>query len=77
VNENLQALIAGVTAGAAEGAAALRRSGLAVELDAYTVKASIDGADGAPSASIRVDFVVPPRGRAHLDVVGETSPISA
>ena len=78
VNETLQALIAGITAGAAEGAAALRRNGLAVELDAYTVEARIDGDGGPPSASIRVDFVVPPR-RAGvlLDVVGEAAPIGA
>ena len=60
MNETLQAIIAGITAGAAEGAAALRRSGVAVELDAYSVEARIDGAGGPSSTSIRVDFVVPP-----------------
>lgn len=76
MSETLQELIAGVTAGAAEGAAAPRRNGLDLELDAYTVEARIDGDGGSPSASIRVDFVVPPR-RVHLDVVGEAAPIGA
>ena len=47
--------IAGVAAGAAEGASALRRTGLDVRLEAYSVEARI--ADGS-SAEVRIDFVV-------------------
>jgi hypothetical protein len=60
MDETLRELIAGVAAGAAEGAAALRRSGVAVELDVYSVEAHIDGL--APTASVRVDFVLPGAG---------------
>ncbi|HEX5630473.1 MAG TPA: hypothetical protein VFY15_02310, partial [Acidimicrobiia bacterium] len=55
VEETLRTLIAGVAAGAAEGAEALRSRGIAVELDAYSVEAKLDSA--APVASVRVDFV--------------------
>lgn len=60
MEETLRALIAGVAAGAAEGAEALRNCGIPVELDSYSVEARLDAA--APMASVRVDFVLsPPR----------------
>ncbi len=63
MEESLRTLIAGIAAGAAEGAEALRRSGIDLELDAYSVEARLDGAAAAPVASVRLDFVVasPPR----------------
>lgn len=57
MEETLRSLIAGVAAGAAEGAEALRNRGIAVELDAYSVEAKLDAA--APTALVRVDFVIP------------------
>ncbi len=64
MEERLRTLIAEIAAGAAEGAAAMRRSGIELELDAYSVEARIDGTAATPPvASIRVDFVAtaPPR----------------
>ena len=61
MENTLRALIAGIAAGAAEGAEALRERGVAVELDVYSVEARIDAAAPVPTASIRVDFVVPTR----------------
>lgn len=60
MDETLRALIAGVTEGAAEGVAALRRHGLELELDVYSVEARLG--EGTPTASIRLDFVVPSPG---------------
>ena len=56
MEETLRSLIAGVAAGAAEGAEAMRRRGIAVELDAYRVEAQLDRAD--PSALVRIDFIL-------------------
>jgi hypothetical protein len=58
VEETLRELIAGVAAGAAEGAEALRRRGIPLELDAYSVETRIDRDE--PVTSIRVDFIVTP-----------------
>ena len=58
MEETLRSLIAGVAAGAAEGAEALRSRGIALELDGYSVEARIDAV--APTASVRVDFVIAP-----------------
>ena len=52
----LRELIAGVAAGAAEGAEALRHRGIPLELDAYSVETRIDRDE--PVTSIRVDFIV-------------------
>ena len=52
----LRELIAGVAAGAAEGAEAMRPRGIPVELDAYSVETRIDRDE--PVTSIRVDFIV-------------------
>lgn len=60
MEETLRSLIAGIASGAAAGAEALRRSGIELELDAYSVEARLDGASAsAPVASVRLDFVVP------------------
>jgi hypothetical protein len=67
MEELMRSVIAAITAGAAEGAASLRRSGVAVELDIFSVEARIDS---TPTASVRLDFVVPASGRA----VDETGP---
>ena len=56
MEETLRELIAGVAAGAAEGAEALRRRGIPLELDAYSVETRIDRDE--PVTSIRVDFIV-------------------
>ena len=56
MEEVMRSIIAAISEGAAEGAAALRRSGVAVELDIFSVEARIDS---TPTASVRLDFVVP------------------
>lgn len=58
MDDALRALIAGVAAGAADGVAALRDRGLVAQLDRYSVEAVLDGEDRAPSASVRLDFVM-------------------
>jgi hypothetical protein len=59
MEETLRAVIAGIAAGAAAGVEVLRRSGIDLELDAYSVEARLDGAAAGPVASVRLDFVVP------------------
>lgn len=59
MEETLRSLIAGAAAGAAAGAEALRRSGIELELDAYSVEARLDGTSvGSTVASVRLDFVL-------------------
>jgi hypothetical protein len=64
MEEMLRVVIAGIAAGAAAGVEALRRCGIDLELDVYSVEARLEGAGGGPVASVRLDFVVPtaPRG---------------
>ena len=55
----LRELIAGVAAGAAEGAEALRRAGQEVRLDDFQVEAVIDSGDGSASTlALRLHVVV-------------------
>lgn len=78
MEEVMRSVIAAITAGAAEGAAALRRSGVAVELDIFCVEARVDS---NPTASVRLDFVVPASDRpgegpgAGSAIVREASPV--
>lgn len=50
-------MIAEAAAGAGDGADALRRSGIPVELEGYTVEVLVDSTDMVPAASVRVTFV--------------------
>lgn len=50
-------MIAEAAAGAGDGADALRRSGIPVELEGYTVEVLLDPTDTVPAASVRVTFV--------------------
>ena len=63
MHETLRSLIAGVAAGAADGAAALRDTGVTLELDMYSVEATVDSEGRPAGAIVRVDFVlsVPPQ----------------
>lgn len=61
MDEVLRSVIAAITVGAAEGAAALRNSGVAIELEVFSVEARIDS---TPTASVRLDFVMPMTPRA-------------
>jgi len=54
-------MIAEAAAGAGDGADALRRSGIPVVLEGYTVELLVDATDSIPAASVRVTFV-PERG---------------
>lgn len=54
-------MIAEAAAGAGDGADALRRSGIPVVLEGYTVELLVDAIDSVPAASVRVTFV-PERG---------------
>lgn len=64
MEERVQALIAGIAAGAAEGAAALRERGMVVGLDVFAVEARIEGTASGPTASIRIDIATAPPDQA-------------
>ena len=73
MEETVRALIAGIVAGAAEGAEALRRGGVALTLDGYSVEGKLEGA--GPVACVRVDFIAGSE-VVGSRVVGEGAPIS-
>jgi len=54
--EDVRRIIAQVAAGAGDGADALRRAGVPVELEGYTVELVVDPCDSAPAASVRLTF---------------------
>lgn len=54
MDEVLRSVIAAITVGAAEGAAALRDRGVAIELDVFSIEARVDA---SPTALVRLDFV--------------------
>ena len=54
--DRLQRIIEAVASGAGEGAAALRRSGLAVILDDFALEVRV-AADSAVSAEVRIAFI--------------------
>jgi hypothetical protein len=57
LNEDLRGAIADIAAGAADGAAALRSTGVYLELEGYSVESMLD-MGGRPSlVTVRVDFV--------------------
>ena len=62
--EDVRRMIAEAAAGAGDGADALRRSGIPVELEGYTVEVLFDSVE-APAASVRVTFVPRGPGAAH------------
>jgi len=64
-------MIAEAAAGAGEGADALRRSGIPVVLEGYTVEVLVD-ADDLPAASVRVTFR--PAAPEGSGIVREASP---
>lgn len=55
--EDVRRMIAEAAAGAGDGADALRRSGIPVVLEGYTVEVLVDSTDMLPAASVRVTFV--------------------
>ena len=55
-------MIAEAAAGAGDGADALRRSGIPVVLEGYTVEVLVDVTDAMPAASVRVTFGPGPAG---------------
>ena len=67
---DVRRMIAEAAAGAGDGADALRRSGIPVVLEGYTVEVMVDPTDTAPAASVRVTF----RPGDGSGIVGEASP---
>lgn len=59
--DRLQQIIEAVASGAGEGAAALRRSGVAVTLDDFALEVRVD-ADSAVCAEVRIAFTPAPAG---------------
>jgi hypothetical protein len=53
---DVRRMIAEAAAGAGDGADALRRQGIPVVLEGFTVEVLVDTADAAPAASVRVTF---------------------
>jgi hypothetical protein len=64
---DVRRMIAEAAAGAGDGADALRRAGVPVVLEVYTVEVLVDAVDAAPAASVKVSFVA-------SGIVGEASP---
>lgn len=62
MTDELRTIIRQVAAGAGDGADALRRAGIELRLEGYSVEVVIDPEEPAPSGSVRVAFGV---GRAE------------
>jgi hypothetical protein len=49
-------MISGIAAGAGDGAGALRRAGIPVELEGFIVEAVVEPGDASPATSVRLVF---------------------
>lgn len=54
--EAMGKIITEIAAGAGNGADALRRAGIPVELEGYTVEVVVDPSEPTPAASVRLAF---------------------
>jgi hypothetical protein len=59
MTDDLRSIITDVATGAGESADALRRSGIAVELQGYTIEVVVDPGDPAPAATVTLTFGSP------------------
>lgn len=56
LTEEMRRIIAGIAAGAGDGAGALRQAGIPVELEGFIVEAMVEPGDSAPATSVRLVF---------------------
>jgi hypothetical protein len=56
MQEDVRRIIAEAAAGAGDGADALRKAGVPVELEGYTVEVVVDPGDALPATLVRLTF---------------------
>jgi hypothetical protein len=56
LTDEVRRMISGIAAGAGDGAGALRRAGIPVELEGFIVEAVVEPGDASPATSVRLVF---------------------